>query len=374
MRKWFNGLLIVPAVLIAGLLGACKGGTVVNNNEIDLAAELNRRIREPMSDTRQIQVYLATNRKTARKAEACSNRYFTVEFDDVVNFGICPVSVPRRHNIGALDDTEDRSANRNTYFRMGSYEPIPGQKFFQKVGGLPGKEVMLFVHGFNVQFKEAVYRAAQIAYDAKFQGPVVLYTWPAGSRGGFLDSIRVDATYRQNQKNAAKTIPLMADFIDQLSKQGKTVHLMVHSMGHQIALPALESLVQKGRSKIVGELVLNAPDFPAREFKRITPTLRQAARRITLYCSPGDNALVASENVNGNKRIGQCMRVSGVDVINVNEVDAPTLGIGGLGHGYYSGRAILTDLFQVLLGIKVEKRLFIRIGNPRGGEDYVLRK
>ena len=145
-------------------------------------------------------------------------------------------------------------------------------------------------------------------------------------------------------------------------------------MGHQVILPAISSMVSNNREKFIGELILNAPDFPVKEFKRISSKLARAAERVTLYCSPGDNALLASKRLNGNKRIGQCEKVKGIDVINVNEVDAPALGIGGLGHGYYSGRAIMVDFFQVILGIDVRKRLFIRKSHRYGGEDYILRK
>ena len=61
-------------------------------------------------------------------------------------------------------------------------------------------------------------------------------------------------------------------------------------------------------------------------------------------------------------------------MINVNPVDAPFLGIGGLGHGYYSSRPVLTDLFQVILGIDAPKRLFIRQSSQDNAENYVLRR
>ncbi|HNO26281.1 MAG TPA: alpha/beta hydrolase, partial [Leptospiraceae bacterium] len=96
-----------------------------------------------------------------------------------------------------------------------------------------------------------------------------------------------------------------------------------------------------------------------------------SAERITVYCSPGDNALVASSKVNSNKRVGSCEKIPGVDMINVNQVDAPVF---GLGHGYYSSRPVLTDLFQTILGIEARRRLFIRKSGPYNSEDYVLRK
>lgn len=133
-------------------------------------------------------------------------------------------------------------------------------------------------------------------------------------------------------------------------------------------------LAKQGKKKFLSELILNAPDFDKNEFEMILSDLTNSSERITLYCSPGDNALVASQKVNGGARAGMCFKYSGVDVINVNEVDDPVFGVGGLGHGYYSSRPILTDIYQVLLGVSVEKRLFIRKSGPKNGENFVLRK
>src|SRR5262249_7703151 len=41
--------------------------------------------------------------------------------------------------------------------------------------------VLVFVHGFNNRFDDAVYRFAQIVHDSKSEGIPVLFTWP--SRG-----------------------------------------------------------------------------------------------------------------------------------------------------------------------------------------------
>jgi hypothetical protein len=87
-----------------------------------------------------------------------------------------------------------------------------------------------------------------------------------------------------------------------------------------------------------------------------------------------DNAIAASETYNKNRRLGACETAEGIDVINVSEIDAPAMGVAGLGHGYYSSRAILTDVQQLLMGLDAEKRLFIRKSEPNSVEDYYLRQ
>jgi hypothetical protein len=62
-----------------------------------------------------------------------------------------------------------------------------------------------------------------------------------------------------------------------------------------------------------------------------------------------------------------------VDMINVAEVDTPALGIGGLGHSYYASKAVLTDIYQAILGVEASHRLFIRVSDPNMPEPFFLR-
>ena len=50
--------------------------------------------------------------------------------------------------------------------------------------GVPRRQVLVFIHGFNNRFEDAVFRFAQVVHD--FDAPVVpvLFTWP--SRGSVL--------------------------------------------------------------------------------------------------------------------------------------------------------------------------------------------
>lgn len=357
MIKILSGSLFFTLIMS---LWSCKS---------DLAFELNQRIKDPMDGNREFQIYFATNRKSSSSSPRCSNDFFGTERANAFSYGSCNVNVPEAHAVGDLDDG---TGDRNRDFQMGNFQPLPEQDFFNRVTE-NSDEVLFFVHGFNVRFEEAVYRAAQIKYDAKFQGPVVLMTWPAGPGDGFLDSMLMNRTYTANQINAQMTIAPAQELFLHLFSLNKKVHVVVHSMGHQIVLPALASISENLSRPAITELVLNAPDFPEREFKNVAPALVKSAQRVTLYCSPADNALIASEKLNGSRRIGMCAKVSGIDTINVNEIDSPALGIGGLGHGYYAGRPVIADLYQVLLGVEANRRLFIRVSRSPS-ENYVLRR
>ncbi|WP_108958409.1 alpha/beta hydrolase [Leptospira ellinghausenii] len=337
-----------------------------------IGEQINKRLVDPFDETKNINVHFVTTRREMGAKDRCDGNSFGFITDINPHFGICIVNVPAKHIIG--DIAMDNEQDKNSFFQFNGRVNTDDKEFLSKIKSSASEEVLVFVHGFNVNFDEAVLRAGQIKYDLKFPGEVVVYSWPAGADAGLLGQVMVKSTYDLNFTEAKINREPFTNFLKSISSIGKKIHLVVHSMGHQVVLPSLASLSKSGKQQFLSELILNAPDFDKNEFDRILSDLSKTAERITLYCSPGDNALVASQKVNGAPRAGMCFKYSGVDVINVNEVDDPVLGVGGLGHGYYSSRPILTDIYQVLLGVSVEKRLFIRKSGPKNGENFVLRK
>jgi esterase/lipase superfamily enzyme len=340
----------------------------------EISELLNQRIKNNYDETVLMNVYFSTLRKDRPlSSRGCSNGYFSTMLGTDLRFGKCIVNTPSEHTIGSLDSAQLGMPNK--FFSMKEYSELDGQSITKVIQDSSEKEVIVFVHGFNVGFEEAIYRAAQIKYDMKFQGEMLVYTWPAGGEDeSFINQLFMKGIYESNLMNAINSRAHFKTFLDSIQKTGKKIHLIVHSMGHQVVLPVISNKYLTDQKKFIGELILNAPDYDIQDFKKIYTNVIGSSDRVTLYCSPGDNALIASQKVNGNPRVGMCARFEGMDVINVNEVDDPVLGIGGLGHGYYSSRAILTDKYQVLLGIKAEKRLFIRKSGIYNSEFYVLRK
>lgn len=367
-RNLRRNVLLVVLLSHFGLFAqtGCKS-VVYSIYPPDAGEIISASITDSMDGNRSIDVLFATNRKASGLPD-CSGSHYGIENTGSLIFAKCTVHVPRNHNIGSLS-TGDYKQNPDVYFGAENHKSLKEDEWFDEISG---ENVLVFVHGFNVPFEEALIRAAQIKYDSKFQGPVVLFTWPAGSSNSIIDNLLMRRVYEHNQKNAQNSIDLFHGFIQKLSAKADRADIVVHSMGHQIVIPALLREGSSGK-RVANEVVFNSPDYPADDFVRGSPVLKRTAKRITIYCSPGDNALQASRVVNRNYRIGMCKRVAGIDVINVNEIDAPAMGVGGLGHGYYSGRPLMTDLFQLLLGMPAEKRLFIRKSDAGHGEDFVLR-
>lgn len=358
-------LILLPLFLLT----SCAS----DNNDEAFQRTLNRTwqgyFKEDYNDTRTVNVMVATNRKMSGTF-GCGNEQFSTAADSEVRFGICGVNIPKNHGTGVITLAKDSRQSSHDFFKFlhaQNSEKAQWIKALKDSKRIP----LVFVHGFNVKYQEAILRAGQIAYDLKYQGPVVLFTWPSGAGNGFFDEAMMSRTYENNLANAKTSVAAFKEFLVELKKNGIKVNLLVHSMGHQVVLPALKELGEQSRTTYINELILNAPDFESAEFVSLASHIKPTSKRITLYCSYNDKAMFASKTMNKTERLGACTYLEDFDSINVSLVDDPTV---GLGHGYYASRAILSDVFQVLLGIDAEKRLFMRKSEPNSTEKYFLRQ
>jgi len=266
--------------------------------------------------------------------------------------GTCEVSIPRYHEVGEverpsilrLDFKEDP---RRHVVLLDVQQEAPEQLFASlkaRVEGSASKGAFVFVHGYNVTFEDAARRTAQLAYDLKFDGAPIFFSWP--SQGGLLQ-------YAVDETNVAWAVPDLREFLTQVARQSgaRSVHLIAHSMGNRALTSALVGLAHrlKGQAPLFHEVVLTAPDIDADVFKRdIAPVITRAAQRVTLYASSNDEALAMSKRLHGYARAGDSgadmVVVDGIDTIDVSNVDTSLLG-----HSYYgSNDTVLADLFYVL--------------------------
>lgn len=357
--------------IIIFTLTSCETGNKDEKLQKKLSAIWNEYYNENFVANKTLELFVVTNRKPINNAFSCDNSSFGVEFNSETKFGICKINVPKNHEVGIINPAPNNIGSPDNYFKTIEAKASNKNDLINSLKK-SNRTALIFVHGFNVRYQEAVMRASQIAYDLKYQGPIVLFTWPSGAKEGLLDNSMLNKTYADNQNNAKNSVKIFANFLEELHKNNIRTNLIVHSMGHQIVLPALANLGEKNlEAKIVNELVLNAPDFDVTEFRKILANVKNSSDHITIYCSNNDKAMIASKNFNGGDRLGACAAIKDLDIINVGLTDNDVL---GLGHGYYSSKAILADVSQNLFGISADKRLFIRKSEPFNSENYILRK
>ncbi len=356
-------------LLIFSFLSSCS--TYEEKTQKNLKTVWRNHFKKNFDQTQAVDVFVVTNRKAKSDTFACTDAQFGVDADLSLKYGFCQISVPKNHNIGDIELAKDAQQSAQNYFKILGAKSLQEQDLIAALKQ-SNRTPLVFVHGFNVRYQEAVLRAAQIAYDLKYQGQIILFTWPAGAGTGFFDDQLLNKTYANNLVNARASVTLFKNFLLDMQKSGIKINLVVHSMGHQVVLPALQQIAEANYKKpLINQLILNAPDFEINEFRSSAKNITKTSEHVTLYCSYNDKAMMVSKTFNSSERLGACTFLDDVDVINVSSIDDSAL---GLGHGYYSSRAILNDVFQTLLGIDVNQRLFIAKGNPNASEKYFLRK
>jgi esterase/lipase superfamily enzyme len=198
-----------------------------------------------------------------------------------------------------------------------------------------------------VTFEDSCRRTAQIAYDLKFTGAPISYSWP--SDGKTVNYLKDETDIEWSTPNFEQFLLMVAE-----TTGARTVHLIAHSMGNRALLNALASIVRR-RGDLAGplfnQIVLTAPDIDAGVFKNLALAVQKGAERTTLYASSNDVALNASKKIHGYPRAGEAgpnlTVIDGIDTVDVSAVDSSLIG-----HGYYAdNRSVITDLFE-LLGLR----------------------
>jgi esterase/lipase superfamily enzyme len=272
-----------------------------------------------------------------------------------IQFGQCEVSIPIDHRTGRLEAPSilrfEFRKDPEKHVVLQHVRPCPAEQFLtdlnSSVAQSKRRDVLVFVHGFNVSFEDAARRTAQIAYDLDFVGAPIFYSWP--SRGRLTL-----AGYRHDANNVKWAVPHLVTFLNEVSSRSgaETIHLIAHSMGNQALTDALSSIAgefTERASPRFTEVVLTAPDIDADVFIDLAKSFRKAAKHTTLYASSNDLALGFSKKYQGNYHRagdseGQIVIVPGVDTIDVSHVDT-----NFIGHFYYGdNKSVLSDLYYLL--------------------------
>lgn len=263
-----------------------------------------------------------------------------------LTFGTAQVSVPASHTRGCLETPGTipltglqfpASVERHVTY-LEADQTSQGEflrAIRQRVQRSATPEVLVFVHGYNVSFRDAARRVAQITADMGFQGVVVLFSWPSNG---------ATVAYQADEQAAdASVFPLEQVLRDLRRHSGaRALHVIAHSMGNQVVSRALENFGNRSEP-IVDEVVFTAPDVDRQAFVQRLSTMRKAARRLTLYASDTDMALKGSQQWARYVRAGQAGRNLIVDRM-METVDATRVNMDFLGHSYFVAEPVLDDL------------------------------
>jgi esterase/lipase superfamily enzyme len=208
------------------------------------------------------------------------------------------VSIPpdARRKIGEVQWPRRMPPNPETDFVTLRADPVDekGAYAWYKRTGRHGRRVLVFVHGFNNTFEDAVYRFAQIVHDSGADTAPILFTWP--SRASVLDYVydKESATY---SRDALETLLTRAATDPSVAE----VTVMAHSMGSWVLTEALRQMsIRRGHVlPKIRNVILASPDLDVDVFLAQAAQVKRPAPLLTLFISRDDRALAISSRIGG---------------------------------------------------------------------------
>ncbi len=279
--------LLLSCLLLAGCSGRLNGGLLPVSGTVPGASEVN--------------VLVATTRKPAPEPE----RMFGGERDVKYNFADILVSIPPDANrvIGEVQSPDDTSGDPSRQFVALRSEILDKdearKRFNQRLVEAHNGHVLVFVHGYNTRFSEAVFRLAQFAHDAHLQETPILFTWP--SRGSLLG-------YGYDRESANYSRDALEALLNGLQRDPAVteIDILAHSMGNWVTLEALRQMAIRDRkiAPKIKQVIMAAPDVDVDVFRRQISQIGEPRPPFTMFVSRDDKALQASRVVWDGQRIG----------------------------------------------------------------------
>ncbi len=244
---------------------------------------------------------------TTRQRSNTPGQMFTGERGRAIDFANIVVSVPpdAQRKKGDVQWPKKLPGNPATDFVTVKAEDMDLAQarawFNRKIKASPRRQALVFIHGFNNRFEDAVYRFAQIVHDSDASVVPILFTWP--SRGSVL-AYGYDRESTNYSRDALEL--LLKSLADDPNVE--EVSILAHSMGNWVALEALRQMAIRDKriAPKIKNVMLAAPDVDVDVFRRQMVDIGPKGPNFTLFVSQDDRALKFSRRVWGNvERLGQ---------------------------------------------------------------------
>ncbi len=247
---------------------------------------------------------------------------------------------------------------------------------------MESSDVMVFIHGYNVSWEEAVGSALSLqltlnVHRSKEDGSlvVVLFSWPSeGSMMPFAayKSDRCDA--RDSGKAVGRALLKLRHFLAQLHKDAadnneelcnNDLHLLCHSMGNYVLQKSLQNkLIGYSGDGVLPRMFqhvfLCAPDVNDDVFEsgKGMSRLHEMTRHATIYYNRGDIAMTTSKYTkNLQERLGGSGNAHPALVHNkVHQVDCSEIVHGLVEHSYYLWATVNQDIWQSVSGVGMDAK------------------
>ncbi|MFC2254767.1 alpha/beta hydrolase [Labrys portucalensis] len=278
---------------------------------------------------------------TTRQAVQDPGQLYSGERGTAISFDSIEISIPpdRSRNIGEIQWPGHSLANPEREFAVLGVRKVASER--QVLDWFRGnrnskRQAVIFVHGFNNTYADAVFRFAQLKHDAGITAAPILFTWP--SRGSVFD-------YLYDKESANYSRRALEDLIIQAARSPDVgeITIVAHSMGTWLAMEALRGVAmrQGGVPAKVNDVILASPDIDVDVFRRQMVEMGPKLPRFTIFTSTSDKALAMSRWLSGGiNRVGgtdptpyaDILKRLGITVINTNGLESKD----ALGHNAFA--------------------------------------
>jgi len=261
-------------------------------------------------------------------------------------------------------------------------------------------DVLLYIHGFNVSWYEAV--GSALALQIMLQNAptkdhaqniaVILFTWPSDGMALPWASYKSDRSEATGSGAAVgraflKARDFLADLRDRAKRGGselcgQDIHLLCHSMGNFLLQSALARTFDHtpGNTlpRIFEHVFLCAPDVDDTALESGQPLERiaQIARHVSIYHNREDKAMWVSDFTKGNpERLGHTGAAHPALLHNkVHQIDCTPVVDGLVEHSYYLAGNITADIRASIDGWEQDNPQRQRVRNPTLNNVWAMRR
>ncbi len=295
------------------LLGcaAALGGCLFNERGLNSPYQVAREGLTPIQEDPVVLV------ATTRKPVGGKSPYFSSDRGAELVFAEARLNPPDRSITGSIASAVTAPWSVNAV--GGTVSAGAASAFAQAANG---KDVLLYVHGFNETFETALASAAQLSDGVAWQGRTALFSWPSGGR---------IIAYQYDRESAMWSRDGFEEALKALASNPSVgrIHIVAHSMGTLLTLETLRQLRSgAGEAAInkIGAVVLASPDIDIDQFEQTVRRIGPVASRITVISATNDRALAVSARLAGGiARAGSTERER-LDALGVRVADASEFG------------------------------------------------
>ncbi|MFD0911297.1 alpha/beta hydrolase [Ruegeria arenilitoris] len=313
MANGTNGMRLVLLLILGLAVSACS------HREQAIIGVQNPNVPiEEIAGTKTHDIYVLTTRQPS----ADPTLMFSGQRGDL-SYARVTVTIPPNHKRGQIERPTRLPPDPKNEMTVIDPVRFSGERQFvtdinKAIRAAPDEEdsILVFVHGYNTTFTDAVVRLGQFVEDSGFDGVPVLFSWASAGK-------LTDYVYDLNSALAARTA-LIEGSDTLIGSDARAINLVAHSMGNFLSVEAMKQARMQNRFDSSGKLrniILASADIDVDVFAEQMAVFDPSERKFYVLISEDDKALSVSRFLaRGVNRVGDA-DVATLDALGVTVID-----------------------------------------------------